>query len=154
MLQSVNLRDYMLTNPLRVKPEDNVIDAMKVIIDNKISGCREWQANRADHLPAVTQRSDEIQGLSHWRCARLWIGVGQYRRIHLDTHLFPLRHLRTNPWQHRLEYRCAAIQCWNGHQHSIAERIDLQHMPGPAGRRLQRQLTPFNSDLMPGIDDR
>tara|TARA_R110002072_G_scaffold213_13_gene1574 strand:+ start:15225 stop:15626 length:402 start_codon:yes stop_codon:yes gene_type:complete len=38
MLQSVNLRDYMLTNPLRVKPEDNVIDAMKVIIDNKISG--------------------------------------------------------------------------------------------------------------------
>lgn len=38
MLQSVNLRDYMLTNPVKVKPDDNVLDAMKIIIDNKISG--------------------------------------------------------------------------------------------------------------------
>ena len=38
MLQSVNLRDYMLTNPVRVKPDDNILDAMQVIIDNKISG--------------------------------------------------------------------------------------------------------------------
>ena len=38
MLQSVNLRDYMLPNPVKVYAEDNVMDAMKVIIDNKISG--------------------------------------------------------------------------------------------------------------------
>ena len=38
MLQSVNLRDYMLLNPVKVDPEDNILDAMKVIIDNKISG--------------------------------------------------------------------------------------------------------------------
>jgi CBS domain-containing protein len=38
MLKSVNLRDYMLTNPVKVKPDDNVAEAMKVIIDNKISG--------------------------------------------------------------------------------------------------------------------
>ena len=38
MLQSVNLRDYMLLNPVRVHPEDDIINAMKVIIDNKISG--------------------------------------------------------------------------------------------------------------------
>ena len=38
MLQSVNLRDYMLTNPVKVRPDDNVLDAMQVIIDNKISG--------------------------------------------------------------------------------------------------------------------
>ncbi len=38
MLQSVNLRDYMLGNPAKVKPGDNVLDAMRVIIDNKISG--------------------------------------------------------------------------------------------------------------------
>jgi len=38
MLQSVNLRDYMLTNPAKVKPDDNVLEAMRVIIDNKISG--------------------------------------------------------------------------------------------------------------------
>jgi CBS domain-containing protein len=38
MLQSVNLRDYMLLNPVKVRAEDNVMEAMKVIIDNKISG--------------------------------------------------------------------------------------------------------------------
>jgi len=38
MLKSVNLRDYMLTHPVKVKPEDNIADAMKVIIDNKVSG--------------------------------------------------------------------------------------------------------------------
>lgn len=38
MLKSVNLRDYMLTNPVKVKADDNVLDAMQIIIDNKISG--------------------------------------------------------------------------------------------------------------------
>ena len=38
MLQSVNIRDYMLTNPVRVRSNDNVLDAMQVIIDNKVSG--------------------------------------------------------------------------------------------------------------------
>lgn len=38
MLQSVNLRDYMLKNPVTVGPDDNILDAMQVIIDNKISG--------------------------------------------------------------------------------------------------------------------
>ncbi|MEZ5502550.1 MAG: CBS domain-containing protein [Halioglobus sp.] len=38
MLQSVNLRDYMLPNPVTVRPEDNIMDAMKAIIDHKISG--------------------------------------------------------------------------------------------------------------------
>jgi len=38
MLKSVNLRDYMLLNPAKVKPEDNILDAMQVIIDNRISG--------------------------------------------------------------------------------------------------------------------
>jgi len=38
MLKSVNLRDYMLLNPVKVKPDDNILDAVQVIIDNKISG--------------------------------------------------------------------------------------------------------------------
>ena len=38
MLQSVNLRDYMLPHPVKVKPQDNILEAMQVIIDNKISG--------------------------------------------------------------------------------------------------------------------
>lgn len=38
MLQSVDLRDYMLTSPVKVKEDDNLLDTMKSIIDNKVSG--------------------------------------------------------------------------------------------------------------------
>jgi CBS domain-containing protein len=38
MLQSVDLRDYMLTNPVKVNEDDNLLDTMKSIIDNKVSG--------------------------------------------------------------------------------------------------------------------
>lgn len=38
MLQSVGLRDYMITNPIKVKDDDNLLDTMKIIIDNKVSG--------------------------------------------------------------------------------------------------------------------
>ncbi|MFV8818712.1 CBS domain-containing protein [Haliea sp. E17] len=38
MLQSVNLRDYMIPNPVKVKPDDNLLTAMQMILDNKISG--------------------------------------------------------------------------------------------------------------------
>jgi len=38
MLKSVNLRDYMLPNPASVRPDDNILDAMQTIIDNRVSG--------------------------------------------------------------------------------------------------------------------
>ncbi len=38
MLHSVDLRDYMITNPIKVKEDANLFDAMKIIIDNKVSG--------------------------------------------------------------------------------------------------------------------
>ncbi len=38
MLQSVGLRDYMLTNPVKVKDDANLLNTMKIIIDNKVSG--------------------------------------------------------------------------------------------------------------------
>ena len=38
MLHSVNLRDYMLLHPVKVKADANMLEAMQVIIDNKISG--------------------------------------------------------------------------------------------------------------------
>lgn len=38
MLRSVTLRDYMLPNPAKVHPDDNVMDAMQIIIDNRVSG--------------------------------------------------------------------------------------------------------------------
>ena len=38
MLQSVDLRDYMITGPIKIKEDANLFDAMKAIIDNKVSG--------------------------------------------------------------------------------------------------------------------
>jgi CBS domain-containing protein len=38
MLHSIDLRDYMITNPIKVKDDANLFDTMKIIIDNKVSG--------------------------------------------------------------------------------------------------------------------
>jgi CBS domain-containing protein len=38
MAQLTSLRDYMLDKPVKVQAQDNIFDAMQVIIDNKISG--------------------------------------------------------------------------------------------------------------------
>lgn len=38
MLHSVDLRDYMITNPIQVKDNASLFDTMKIIIDNKVSG--------------------------------------------------------------------------------------------------------------------
>ena len=63
MLQSVNLRDYMLTNPVRVNAEDNVLSAMQVIIDNKISG-----------VCVVDDRENLVGILSELDCLRAALG--------------------------------------------------------------------------------
>ncbi|MDX1696873.1 MAG: CBS domain-containing protein [Thiohalobacterales bacterium] len=75
MLKSVNLRDYMLTHPVTVKPGDNVLDAMRVIIENRVSGV------------CVVEGSDELVGiLSELDCLRAILsatyndsGVGKVR---------------------------------------------------------------------------
>ncbi|MEM1111484.1 MAG: CBS domain-containing protein [Pseudomonadota bacterium] len=38
MLRSVNLRDYILKNPVKVRADDPLPEAMQVIINNKVSG--------------------------------------------------------------------------------------------------------------------
>ena len=38
MLHSVDIRDYMLTNPVKVNQEANLLDAMEAIIEHRISG--------------------------------------------------------------------------------------------------------------------
>ena len=63
MLQSVNLRDYMLTNPVKVNAEDNVLSAMQVIIDNKISG-----------VCVVDDRENLVGILSELDCLRAALG--------------------------------------------------------------------------------
>ena len=64
MLTSVNLRDYMLTNPVKVKAEDNVMDAMQVIIDNKISG-----------VCVVDEEGNLVGILSELDCLRAVLGA-------------------------------------------------------------------------------
>lgn len=64
MLQSVNLRDYMLPNPVKVSPNDNIADAMRVIIDNKVSGV------------CVVDRDNNLVGiLSEMDCLRAILGA-------------------------------------------------------------------------------
>lgn len=64
MLQSVNLRDYIITNPVKVKPDDNVLEAMRSIIDNKISGV------------CVVDADDNLVGiLSEMDCLRAVLGA-------------------------------------------------------------------------------
>lgn len=64
MLQSVNLRDYMLHNPVKVRANDNVMDAMQVIIDNKISG-----------VCVVDDESNLVGILSELDCLRAVLGA-------------------------------------------------------------------------------
>ena len=64
MLKSVNLRDYMLHNPVKVKADDNVLDAMQVIIDNKISG-----------VCVVDAESNLVGILSELDCLRAVLGA-------------------------------------------------------------------------------
>ena len=64
MLKSVNLRDYMLANPVKVKAEDNVLDAMQVIIDNKISG-----------VCVVDEEGNLVGILSELDCLRAVLGA-------------------------------------------------------------------------------
>jgi CBS domain-containing protein len=64
MLKSVNLRDYMLLNPVKVKADDNIMDAMQVIIDNKISG-----------VCVVDERENLVGILSELDCLRAVLGA-------------------------------------------------------------------------------
>ena len=63
MLRSVSLRDYMLPHPVRVKSDDSILDAVHVIIDNKVSGV------------CVVDEQDNLVGiLSELDCLRAVLG--------------------------------------------------------------------------------
>lgn len=47
MLKSVDLRDYMITGPIKIPENANLFDAMKAIIDNKVSGVCVINENKA-----------------------------------------------------------------------------------------------------------
>ena len=63
MLRSVSLRDYMLPHPVRVKSDDGILEAVHVIIDNKVSGV------------CVVDDKDNLVGiLSELDCLRAVLG--------------------------------------------------------------------------------
>ena len=61
MLRSVSLRDYMLTNPVKVKPGDNVMEAMRAILDNKISGV--CVVDDAENLVGILSEMDCLRAV-------------------------------------------------------------------------------------------
>jgi len=63
MLKSVKLRDYLITHPAKVRPDDSVMEAMRVIIDNKISG-----------VCVVDERENLVGILSELDCLRAAMG--------------------------------------------------------------------------------
>ncbi|WP_075999330.1 CBS domain-containing protein [Pseudohalioglobus lutimaris] len=63
MPKSVKLRDYMLINPAKVRPNDGILEAMQVIIDNKVSG-----------VCVVDERENLVGILSELDCLRATVG--------------------------------------------------------------------------------
>ena len=63
MLRSVSLRDYMLPHPVKVRADDSISDAVKVIIDNKVSG-----------VCVVDERDNLVGILSELDCLRAMLG--------------------------------------------------------------------------------
>ncbi len=60
MLKSVNLRDHMLLHPVKVKSDDNLLEAMQIIISNKISGV--CVVDTEENLVGVLSELDCLRG--------------------------------------------------------------------------------------------
>lgn len=77
MLNSVNLRDYMLAHPAKVKADANVREAMRVIIDNKISGL--CVVDNAENLVGILSELDCLRAALSATYNKTEIGqVSQY----------------------------------------------------------------------------
>ncbi|MEO1080641.1 MAG: CBS domain-containing protein [Pseudomonadota bacterium] len=61
MLKSVNVSEYMLQHPVKVRADDSIEEAMQVIIDNKVSGV--CVVNETDHLVGVLSEMDCLRAI-------------------------------------------------------------------------------------------
>lgn len=61
MLRSVELKDYMLTNPIRIKADEDLFSAIHLILTNKISGLCVVDDN--DKLVGILSELDCLQGI-------------------------------------------------------------------------------------------
>ena len=77
MLHSVDLRDYMITNPIKVRDNANLFDTMKIIIDNKVSGVCVIDENKA--LVGVLSEMDCLAAILKATYNEVGVGlVNQY----------------------------------------------------------------------------
>ena len=61
MLRSINLRDYMIANPVSIDEDSNLLDAMELIINHKVSGI--CVIDEHDHLLGVLSEMDCLKGV-------------------------------------------------------------------------------------------
>ncbi len=61
MLHSVSLRDHILPNPVKVRANANIADAMHIIIDNKVSGL--CVVDEADNLVGILSELDCLRAV-------------------------------------------------------------------------------------------
>lgn len=61
MLRSIDLRDYMNSNPIKIKADANLLDAMDLIIENKVSGL--CVVDDDNNLVGVLSEMDCLQGV-------------------------------------------------------------------------------------------
>ena len=83
MFKSVDIEDYMLTNPFKVREDDNLLNAIEIIIDNKISG-----------LCVVNANGDLVGILSELDCLQAILsatynesGIGKVKDVMFDGEL-------------------------------------------------------------------
>jgi CBS domain-containing protein len=77
MLHSVDLRDYMITNPVKVRENANLFDTMKIIIDNKVSGV--CVINESGSLVGVLSEMDCLAAILKATYNEVGVGlVNQY----------------------------------------------------------------------------
>ena len=77
MLQSIDLRDYMIHKPVTVTAETNLMAAMKLILDHKISGLCVVDADK--NLVGILSEVDCLRGVLSATYNKDAIGsVGEY----------------------------------------------------------------------------
>jgi CBS domain-containing protein len=59
MSKSTHVSHYMLKNPIRVKPSENILRAMQIIVDNRISGL--CVVDEEENLVGVLSEMDCLQ---------------------------------------------------------------------------------------------
>ncbi len=61
MLKSVELKDYMMSNPITVRADDSMNTAIKLILEHKISGVCVTDEN--DHLVGILSEMDCLRAI-------------------------------------------------------------------------------------------